>query len=320
MEAVDLLTDFVGRPRIDADELDRERGVVIQEIQRSNDQPSRVAEQADRPRRVRRPPARPPRARPRGAPAHLHPRGDPRLPRAPLGGRARRRVPRRQPRALPANGAVARAASAASRAARRREPYEPAPPFSAAALVEQRDTNQSHLRMIYRPRGRRHRPRAARRARDLLDAARRLDGLAPVRRDPRAARPLLLGLRASTTRFADVPILQLGGRARLEQVRRGIRADAGDRRRAARRRPDRGGGRARAGLRGRPPCARIREHERGRAPRGRAEDRLRRGHRPRRGDRRARRRDRSTRSPRSRGRSRSLSIACVGPHSVDEFG
>src|ERR1700704_4976842 len=31
-EAVDLLTDFVGRARIDAEELDRERGVVVQEI------------------------------------------------------------------------------------------------------------------------------------------------------------------------------------------------------------------------------------------------------------------------------------------------
>src|SRR5205085_7375293 len=44
MEALDLLTDFVGRPKIDADELDRERGVVIQEIQRYKDQPSAVAE------------------------------------------------------------------------------------------------------------------------------------------------------------------------------------------------------------------------------------------------------------------------------------
>src|SRR6476659_8102180 len=43
-EAIDLLTDFVGRPKIDAEELDRERGVVIQEIARSNDQPSVVAE------------------------------------------------------------------------------------------------------------------------------------------------------------------------------------------------------------------------------------------------------------------------------------
>ncbi len=39
MEAIDLLTDIVGRPRIDAVELDLERGVVIQEIARSDDQP-----------------------------------------------------------------------------------------------------------------------------------------------------------------------------------------------------------------------------------------------------------------------------------------
>ncbi len=42
--AIDLLTDFVGRPLLDADELDRERGVVIQEIQRARDLPSTVAE------------------------------------------------------------------------------------------------------------------------------------------------------------------------------------------------------------------------------------------------------------------------------------
>src|SRR3954452_20389027 len=30
--AIDLLSDFVGRPKIDAGELDRERGVVVQEI------------------------------------------------------------------------------------------------------------------------------------------------------------------------------------------------------------------------------------------------------------------------------------------------
>src|SRR5688500_2261242 len=45
MEAIDLLTAFVGRPKIDEFELDRERGVVIQEIQRYKDQPSAVAEE-----------------------------------------------------------------------------------------------------------------------------------------------------------------------------------------------------------------------------------------------------------------------------------
>src|SRR4051794_3415705 len=43
-EAIDLLTDFVGRPKIDPDELDRERGVVVQEIARSEDQPATIAE------------------------------------------------------------------------------------------------------------------------------------------------------------------------------------------------------------------------------------------------------------------------------------
>src|SRR5947199_1310777 len=43
-EAIDLLTDFVARPRLDGEELDRERGVVIQEINRAYDQPSTVAE------------------------------------------------------------------------------------------------------------------------------------------------------------------------------------------------------------------------------------------------------------------------------------
>src|SRR5271165_2555650 len=41
---IDLLSDFVGRPRLDGEELDRERGVVIQEINRAYDQPSTVAE------------------------------------------------------------------------------------------------------------------------------------------------------------------------------------------------------------------------------------------------------------------------------------
>src|SRR3984885_15076192 len=44
LEAADLLTDFVGRARIDGEELDRERGVVVQEIARANDQPSMMAE------------------------------------------------------------------------------------------------------------------------------------------------------------------------------------------------------------------------------------------------------------------------------------
>src|SRR3954454_12642716 len=45
VEATDLLSDFVGRPKLDQDELDKERGVVIQEIARYKDQPSAVAEE-----------------------------------------------------------------------------------------------------------------------------------------------------------------------------------------------------------------------------------------------------------------------------------
>ena len=291
MEAIDLLTDFVGRPRIDAEELDKERGVVIQEIQRYKDQPSAVAEELIDRAALRRPPAGPHRPRARGAPAHVLARGDRRLPRAPLGGRARRRVHRRQPRPRAGQRRGRRAASSASRRcprpsalrARRRR-------STPQTLVEQRDTNQSHLRMIYRPDVDVTDPRAARRADDLLDAAGRLDGLAPVRRDPRAARPLLLGLRGRP-RASPTPRPAARRRAGLDQVRRGLRADARDRRRAARRRPDRGGGRARPRLRRRPPRPGLREHQRRRALRGRPDDRLRRGHRPRRGDRRARRRD-----------------------------
>ena len=56
--AIDLLSDFVGRPRIDADELDRERGVVIQEINRAYDSAVDRRRVPDRPRSVRRAPAR----------------------------------------------------------------------------------------------------------------------------------------------------------------------------------------------------------------------------------------------------------------------
>src|SRR5580698_8108413 len=44
LEAADLLTDFVARPRIDGDEMNRERGVVVQEIARADDQPATQAE------------------------------------------------------------------------------------------------------------------------------------------------------------------------------------------------------------------------------------------------------------------------------------
>src|SRR6476659_7234936 len=102
MEAIDLLTDFVGRPKIDPAELDKERGVVIQEIQRYKDQPAAVAEEL--------------------------------IDRAHFGEH------------LPANGKVDEL-FARFPDLPQPEAYVPAPPFEPRTLVEQRDTNQSHLRM-----------------------------------------------------------------------------------------------------------------------------------------------------------------------------
>jgi predicted Zn-dependent peptidase len=150
-EAADLLTDFVGRPRIDGDELDRERGVVVQEIARANDQPAALAE-------------------------HLidaaafgdHPLGRPVLGPAEhirdtftregiLAFRARRWSPQRGAAfavgnldALSQNGQLE---ELFGRFGTHGDPeaYEPAPTFEPRVLVRERDSNQSHLRMAYRP-------------------------------------------------------------------------------------------------------------------------------------------------------------------------
>ena len=155
------------------------------------------------------------------------------------------------------------------------------------SLVEERDTNQSHLRMIYRPQIDVADPAAARGADDLLDAAGRLDGLAPVRRDPRAARPLLLGLRRSTTCCADVPVLQLGAGldstkcveayTRMREIVAELRDDGPTEEEVER---------ARAYAAGRRVLA-FENTERGGAPRRLGDDRPRRADRPRRRDRRA---------------------------------
>ena len=164
------------------------------------------------------------------------------------------------------------------------------------------------------------RPRAARRAGRLLDAAGRLDGLAPVRRDPRAARPGLLRLldRPLVRRRADPAAV---GGPGVRQVRRGLHAHARDRRRAARRRARREDEfeRARAYAAGRRVLAfentnavarhaavadrRVRRRTSTRTPRSRA------------------RRDdvRATSAEVARGISEELSVACVGPHEVGEF-
>ncbi|WP_445151796.1 M16 family metallopeptidase [Baekduia sp. Peel2402] len=151
LEAIDLLTDFVGRPLLNADELDRERGVVIQEIQRYKDQPSAVAEELiDR------------------AAFGDHPLG-----RTVLGPEEHLRtfsreaiVAFRERRWAGARGGafvvgnvdhVAENDPAVAELFQRFPtldvpgPYEATPKLQLETLVEKRDSNQSHLRIMYAP-------------------------------------------------------------------------------------------------------------------------------------------------------------------------
>jgi predicted Zn-dependent peptidase len=151
LEAIDLLTDFVGRPRLDAEELDRERGVVIQEIARSNDQPATVAEHLiDHAAFGEHPLGR----TVLGPVEHLR---DTFTREGIVAFRERRWAGARggafvvgNLEHLPANGALdelfGRFPSLPEP-----EPYEAAPPLHVRTLVEERDSNQSHLRMSYRP-------------------------------------------------------------------------------------------------------------------------------------------------------------------------
>ena len=206
--AVDLLSDFVGRPAIDAEELDRERGVVIQEINRAYDQPSMVAEYLiDK------------------AAFGEHPLG-----RTVLG-------PEENLKSFTRDGIVAfrnrrwsgprggaflvgnvenlpgdselHAAFARFPALAEPEPCEPAPTFAPETMVEERDTNQSHLRMIYRPEVsvKDLRQRAA-----LSIYATLLGGSMGSRLfdEIREKRGLCYSVYAADHAFADVPILQLG--------------------------------------------------------------------------------------------------------------
>jgi predicted Zn-dependent peptidase len=206
-KAIDLLTDFVARPRLDAEELDRERGVVIQEINRAYDQPSVVAEYLiDR------------------AAFGEHPLGRTVLgPEENLRSFAREAIVAFRSRRwsgssggaflagnvdhLPDEATLkelfARFPTLPSPA-----PFEPAPIFAPETLVEQRDTNQSHLRMIYRPNVdvSDMRSRAA-----LTVYATLLGGSMSSRlfEEIRERRGLCYSVYAADHAFADVPILQL---------------------------------------------------------------------------------------------------------------
>ncbi len=208
-EAFDLLTDFVGRPRIDAEELDRERGVVIQEIARSEDQPSVVAEHLiDRAAFGEHPLGRPVL----GPEEHLRT-----FTRDGIVAFRERRWARGAAFAvgnldfLSESAAVdllARLPDGAA-AASPPEPYDPAPAARTDRLVSERDTNQSHLRMIYRP------------AVDSSDPATRaaltiyatlLGGSMGSRLfdEIREQRGLCYSVWAIDHSFADAPVLQLG--------------------------------------------------------------------------------------------------------------
>jgi predicted Zn-dependent peptidase len=207
-QAIDLLSDFVGRPRLDAEELDRERGVVIQEINRAYDQPSTVAEYLiDR------------------AAFGEHPLG-----RTVLGPEENLRsftregiVAFRERRWAGARGGAFLAGNldhlpeeqelkdcfARFPALETGAPYEAAPDFQPKTLVEERDTNQSHLRMIYRP----DIAVADARERAALAIYSTLLGGSMGSRlfeEIREKRGLCYSVYAVDHAFADVPILQLG--------------------------------------------------------------------------------------------------------------
>ncbi len=210
LEAADLLTDFVGRPKLDPVELDKERGVVIQEIARYSDQPSSVAE-------------------------HLIDRavfGDHPLGRKVLGSTEHLRdtftrdgiVAFRSRQWAPTRGAAivvgnlselndktqAEFESRFERFPVGPEPdaFEPAPPLEPRILVTERDSNQSHLRMSYRP------------SIDVTDRRRRaaltiystlLGGSMGSRLfdEIREQRGLAYSVGAYPHAYADVPVLQL---------------------------------------------------------------------------------------------------------------
>ena len=253
---------------------------------------------------VRRSPARPAGAGSRRAhPRHVHPRGDRRLPRAALVAVARRGVRRRQPRG-------------ARRRRRARRAVRPLPRGPASRSPTSRPRRSQPRIMVARAR---------------LQPVPPADVLPPVDRclatrasaprwsiyatllggsmgsrlfdEIREQRGLAYSVSAFPHAYADVPILQLSaglesGKCveayrRMRDIVTELRDDG----------PDRGRGRARAGVRRRRPHDRVREHRGGRPIRRPAGDRLRRGRRSRRVDRAAGPGD-LRRGARGRGRRR----------------
>jgi predicted Zn-dependent peptidase len=207
LEAADLLSDFVGRPHIDAEELDRERGVVIQEIARANDQPAAVAEHLiDEAAMGDHPLGRPVL----GPEEHLRTFTRDGI----VAFRERRWAGARGGAfvvgnldAVPSNGALD---ELFSRFPDLPEPeaYEPAPGFEPTTLVQERDSNQSHLRISYRP----DVDVGDQRARAALGVYATLLGGSMGSRlfdEIREQRGLAYQVYAFDHAFADVPVLQL---------------------------------------------------------------------------------------------------------------
>jgi predicted Zn-dependent peptidase len=208
LEAADLLTDFVARPRIDADELDRERGVVIQEIARAEDQPSTQA-------------------------GHLIDEavfGDHPLGRPVLGTTEHLRdtftrdgiVAFRERQWSPSRGAAFAVGNLSSlggdgeldelfgrfTAAPAAAAFEPAPTLTPRVMVRERDSAQSHLRMSYRPAIDVHDP-AQRAALTIYSTL--LGGSMGSRLfdEIREQRGLAYSVHSVAHAYADVPVLQL---------------------------------------------------------------------------------------------------------------
>jgi predicted Zn-dependent peptidase len=207
-EAIDLLTDFVGRSRIDPDELDRERGVVIQEIARADDQPAAIAEHLiDQAAFGDHPLGRPVL----GTTEHIR---DTFTRDGIMSFRGRRWAPERGAAFLVGNlDSLPEDAQLEELFGRfapeaQPEPYDPAPSFAPRVLVHERDSQQSHLRMSYRP------------SIDVTDAHQRaalsiystlLGGSMGSRLfdEIREQRGLAYSVHSIGHAYADVPVLQL---------------------------------------------------------------------------------------------------------------